>query len=102
MAAVAKTEVTKRLPVGDRVILVLRTSALGTDAADEWIPTGLSYIDAVIGAASLGATLALTPPGFVLNAKGTGQTEDTSPGDLGIEVGEAGENVWQITVLGRP
>lgn len=102
MAVVSHTEVTKRLPVGDRVMQTFRTSALGTGAADEWIATGLSWIDAIVGVAAIGTDPFTTLPSFVKNAQGTGVSAGTNAGDLGIEVAAAGDNVLEVTVLGRP
>jgi len=102
MAAVAHTEVTKRLPVGDRVMQTFRTSALGTAAADEWIATGLSWIDAVVGLVVIGATTSTVQNSVVKNARGTGVAAGTNAGDLGIEVTDAGINVVEVTVIGRP
>jgi hypothetical protein len=79
-----------------------RTSALGTAAADEWIATGLSWIDCVVGSAVIGATTSTVDNAFQLNAQGTGVTEGTNAGDLGVEVTDAGINVIEVTVIGIP
>jgi hypothetical protein len=100
MAVVAHTELTKKLPVGDRVMQTFRTSALGTAAADEWIATGLSWIDAVVGAVVIGTVGGLSTPNFLKNALGTGGA--ASAGMLGIEVIDAGTNIVEVTVIGRP
>lgn len=102
MAAVSVTEVTKRLPVGDRVMQTFRTSALGDNSATEWIATGLSWIDAVVGVVPIGTAPFANTPSFVKNAQGTGVTAGTNPGDLGIEVEAAGDNALEVTVIGRP
>ena len=102
MAVVAHTKTTKRLPVGDRVQQTFRTSALGTAAADEWIATGLSFIEAVVGFAVLGATTSTVALAFEKNAQGTGVAGGTNPGDLGIETTDAGINDVEVTVIGRP
>lgn len=102
MAVVASTKQTSRIPVGDRVMQTFRTSALGDNAADEWIATGLSLIDAVVGFAALGTAPFTHAPTFVKNAQGTGVTAGTNPGDLGIEVEAAADNVIEVTVIGIP
>jgi hypothetical protein len=102
MAVVAHTEVTKRLPVGDRVQQTYRTSALGTGAADEWIATGLSWIDAVVGAVVIGTAGDALTINCVKNARGTGVAAGTNAGDLGVEVSLVGTNVIEVTVIGIP
>jgi hypothetical protein len=79
-----------------------RTAAIGDASAVEWIATGLSWIDAVVGFAVQGTASSTTAPNFVLNAQGTGVTEGTNPGDLGIENVASGPDVIEVTVIGRP
>lgn len=102
MAVLTSTELTKRVPLGDRVVQSFSIAAAGTAAADEWIATGLSHIDAVLGFAPIGATTFTGAPNFQINAQGTGVAVDTNPGDLGVEVTGAGDNTLQVTVIGRP
>lgn len=111
MAVLAVSQSSKRLPLGDRVLQTFRTSAIGAAAADEWIDTELSFIDAVLGYVALGAageviTVHTGTVGvganFVKNANGTGVAEGANPGSLGIEVAEGSTNVIEVTVLGRP
>jgi hypothetical protein len=101
MAVLTVTEVTNRLPVGDKFMKTFRTSALGTNATDEWIATGLSWIDAVVGAVIDGIEGDEETLNFVKNAQGTAATAGANPGDLGIEANEAATNVVEVTVLGR-
>jgi hypothetical protein len=89
--------------MSDKHQITVRTSALGTAAADEWIPAatlGLSNIDAIVGTAVIGATTSTTPPAFMKNAQGTGVAEGTNAGDLGIEITDAGINIIEVTVIG--
>ena len=86
MAALTATPEGDRIPVGryvDQRILV--GTATGIAADNEWIPTGLSQIVDVIGWHLEGTTAQNLVPIFVLNAQGTGQTEGSSGGDLGVE-----------------
>lgn len=107
MAVLAHTEVTKRLPIGDRVLQVFRVTP-GAAAADEWIATGLSWIDAVLGVTVKGTTpwadvsTSADPVGYnaVYNAQGTGVAEGTNAGDLGIEIPTS--KTVDVTVIGRP
>jgi hypothetical protein len=101
MAAVAGAFRGERVHLGNYVLKTFRTSALGTAAADEWIATGLSWIDAVIGVVVIGATTSATSLSVQKNARGTGVAEGTNPGDLGIETATAGTNVVEVTVVGR-
>jgi hypothetical protein len=101
MAVLTVTEPVKRLCVGDKILKTFRTSALGTASAVEWISTGLSWIDAVIGIAVIGTTTSTVALAVTKNAQGTGVAEGTNPGDLGIESTDAGINVVEVTVLGR-
>lgn len=102
MAAVSTTQVTHRLPVGDRVMQTFRTSALADNSASEWIATGLSWIEAVVGVVPIGTAPFANAPSFVKNAQGTGVSAGTNPGDLGIEVEAAADNVLEVTVIGIP
>lgn len=101
MAVVAHTKMTRMLPVGDLVLLTIRTSALGTGSATEWVATGLQWIDRVLGVVVIGDTVSSVEPSVHLNARGTVVAEGTNPGDLGIETTDAGINVLEITVLGK-
>ena len=96
MAALTATRVTDRLPVGNLFMQTFRTTP-GSAAADEWIVTGFQTVLAVVGFSPLGATLASM--NFVLNARGTGVTENTNQGDLGVESSTTGQ--FLVTVLGR-
>jgi hypothetical protein len=89
------------LPIGDKVLLTVRTSALGTAQATEWIATGLQWIDRVLGVTVIGDTVSTVEPSVQLNAQGTGVAEGTNAGDLGVETTDAGINVLEITVLGK-
>ncbi len=98
MAALTTTVATLRLPVGNLYMQTFRATA-GAAAADEWIATGFSFIEAVVGHAVYGATdLGMN---FQKNARGTGVTEGTNPGDLGCEQ-VTGSALFEVTVLGRP
>ena len=102
MAVLGITKVTARIPVGNRVMQTFRTSALGTGSATEWIATGFSSIDAIVGQAVLGTSGDVITPNFVINAQGTGVAAGVNPGDLGLEVSEAGTNAVLVTVIGIP
>lgn len=54
MAALTPTELTKRLPLGDRMVKTIRATTGSAGAADEWIVTGLSDIDAILGVNIIG------------------------------------------------
>lgn len=55
MAALTLTELTRRLPVGDRVIQTWRATTNATPAnGTEWIATGLTEIEAVLGVSVIG------------------------------------------------
>ncbi len=98
MAALTTTVLTNRLPVGNLYMQSFRATA-GAAAADEWIVTGFSWIEAIVGHATIGATdLGMN---FTKNARGTGVTEGTNAGDLGVEQ-VTGSAVFEVTVLGRP
>lgn len=59
MAALTSTELTLRLPLGNRVVKSFRaTSGAAANAADEYITTGLRKIEAVIGLTVIGTTAA--------------------------------------------
>jgi len=100
MAELTATELSRRLPVGDRVIKSFSFAA-GTGAqADEYIVTGFSVLEAVLGYAVQGDTTEATTPNFKLNAQGTASDATASNGDLGFE--SAGTPTFHVTVLGRP
>jgi hypothetical protein len=103
MAAIAGTVVVGRQPLGQYELVVIRTSAIGTAAADEWVAAatiGCSYIRAIIGSVVIGATTSTVGGGsFMKNAQGTGVAEGTNPGDLGVESTDAAINVLEITLL---
>jgi hypothetical protein len=107
MAAVAALLVSGPNYVSDnrkgQVEVTVRTVALGTAAADEWIAAatlGLSFIDSIVGCAVIGATTSTVALAFTKNAQGTGVAEGTNVGDLGIESTDAGINVVEITLRG--
>lgn len=59
MAALTATELTKRLPLGDRMVKVFRaTSGATANAADEYITTGLHKIEAILGLVVIGTSAA--------------------------------------------
>lgn len=110
MAALSATVVGHRLPLGDRVVKTLSVAAIGTAAADEYITTGLSWIDTVVGYTVYGTAGEVITAhtgtvgvgaNFVLNAAGTGQTAGTTPGALGIEIADAAANSLHVTVIGK-
>jgi hydrogenase maturation factor len=105
MAAVAGTVVVERQPMGQYEMVVVRTSALGTAAANEWIAAKTlraGRIVAILGCVGIGATALTGHPNFTKNAQGTGVAEGTNMGDLGVEVVGAGDNVLEITLLVVP
>lgn len=97
MAQLTATEVGGRRPSGQYFERTFRCTT-GTVQSAEWIDTGFSEVLAVVGYAQL--TLASVPAAFFrLNGQGTGTTEGSTPGALGINTGGGGE--IQVTVLGR-
>lgn len=56
MSVLSKTEITKRLPLGDRVLQSFRVTTGSADATAEWLATGFSEILGVIGFAVKGTT----------------------------------------------
>lgn len=101
MAALTRVDEVKTLPIGDRVLKVVRaTSGAGANAADEWIDTGLSTIDAVVSIQVLGTATGVTSTA-VRNARGTGVATGVNPGDLGVEF-SAATTLFSATVLGIP
>lgn len=109
MAVLSHTEVTKRLPLGDKVVQTFQVVVSNAAAADEWIATGLSWIDAVLGEpvilgaapyADVSTSADPVSGNVVLNANGTGQTAGSTPGSLGLEVAQA--KTVQVTVIGVP
>jgi hypothetical protein len=103
MAAIASTDLTDRLPIGNRVLKTLQLSAAtGAASATEWVVSGLSQIDAVVGAVLDGTAAADTGEfTFVLNAQGTGVAANTNPGDLGVETLLATTGLV-VTIIGIP
>lgn len=107
MAALSFTKKTERLPVGNRVLQTFEVTTTAA-AADEWIATGLSWIDAVVEGGVIGTTphadvsTSADPvtPNYVLNANGTGVAAGTNAGNLGIETPTA--KTVQVTVIGIP
>lgn len=107
MAALTPTYKTGKLPVGHKVIRTIRASITSNAAADEWIDTGLSEIDGILGWAFIGTVTptqtgatAVEVPNFVLNAQGTGVTAGANPGDLGVEI-LSGDVTIEVTVIGK-
>lgn len=111
MAALTATYKTGKLPVGHKVIRVIECTP-GAASGDEWVDTGLSWIDAVLGCtfvstaanpASPTVTTATAGPEpvFVLNSQGTDAADTDSGGDLGIEMNAGGTQVIQVTVIGK-
>ena len=84
MAALSFTK-KRRLPLGDKFLVIGRSGTTGAGAADEWIPAaalGLNQIEEA-WVQTIGATATLTA--VVPNAQGTGVAEGTNPGDVGVE-----------------
>jgi hypothetical protein len=107
VAALTPTFLTGKLPVGHKVDRTFRVSVTSNAAADEWVDTGLTFIDAIVGWAYIGqaaptqaGAAALEVPVFRKNAQGTGVAEGTNPGDLAIEVA-SGDVTIEITVRGK-
>jgi hypothetical protein len=105
MAAVAATKQVGPLPIGDKYLVTVRTSALGTGAVDEYIAAssiGLSWIDAIVGAVIIDDDVVTAPAQCAKNSRGsTISGEGSYPGDLGIEVTDAATNIVEITVIGK-
>lgn len=104
MSVVAHTKETLRIPVGDRTMVTIRCSGIvAEDAGDEWLQTGLSWIDAVVGYVLIGATTSTESFTFVKNAKGTDETAGTAghEGCLGFET-TVDVDVFDVTVIGQP
>lgn len=86
-----------RVPDGQYEMVTYEVTGAGNAAADEWIVVGDEVI-AVVGYATIGTDdLGLN---FVLNAEGTGETEGTTRGALGIEA-SGGSGVFHVTVVAR-
>lgn len=99
MAVLTLTKVTARLPVGDRVMETGRFTIANANAEDEWLPTGLTTIDAIVGIIAIGQADITELPAARKNAQGTVAAENSSHGDLAIE-GNAG--TYEITYIGKP
>lgn len=95
MAELPKTEVLARARHGDAFEATYRVTCTGS-AADEWLVTPFSQVYAayalVEGATGFGSSV-------VLNAEGTGETEGTAPGAVGVERAVGGDLL--VTVVGR-
>ena len=103
MAALGVIQESARIPLGNRVMVSFQVNGtIGTTQAAEWIATGLSSIDCVVGTAVHGADPDDKALGLQLNARGTGVAAGVNPGDLGITVSEAGTNNPCVTVIGTP
>ena len=103
MAVLTTTVITDLQPFGEYMMRLVSCTP-GAAADDEWLPAsvlGFSNIIGVIGITPIGATTSLVAPSVQLNAQGTGQTIDTSLGDLGIE-STAGAVPFQVAVFGIP
>ncbi len=107
MAALTPTYKTGKLPVGHKVVRTIRASITSDAAADEWIDTGLTELDGIIGWAFIGqvaptqaGAAALEVPVFRLNAQGTGVAEGTNGGDLAVEIA-SGDVTIEVTVIGK-
>jgi hypothetical protein len=100
MAALTPTHIGRPKPLGDRMVRTIRFTIANANAADEWIVTGLSWVDAVLGIIVTGTGVENDVPTYLRNCQGTGQTEDTQAdgGKLAIE-GAAG--TWEVTVIGK-
>ena len=103
MAALSHVQKTAQIPMGDRVMVTFRVpSTIGTASAVEWIATGLKLIDCVVGFGPSGTAGWTEVPVFMINAQGSGVTEGTNPGDLGVEVTQATHEDLTVTVIGIP
>lgn len=106
MAALTPTFTSDPLPIGNKVLRTFRVSPTSNASDDEWVDTGLSWIDAVVGFSFYGTVAptqgaeALQVPVFKKNASGTGATEGDDAGLLGIEVLSQDITV-EVTVLGK-
>jgi hypothetical protein len=102
VAALTPTYLTGKLPVGHKVIRVVEFTIANADAADEWIDTGLSWIDGVVGCVPANGTAELADfPVFKRNCgSGTGGTQDTAA-DGGLLSVEGTAGVWNVTVIGK-
>ena len=98
MAVLAATKLTGKLPVGNLFMQTFSVVVANANAADEWVATGLGSTVAVVGVIKNGTAVSANVPAIVHNARGTGVTAGTNPGDLGLE-GDAA--TYEITVLGR-
>lgn len=54
MAVLSSAHVSRRLPLGDRILKSFRATTGSAAAANEWIRTGLSRIDAILGVNVIG------------------------------------------------
>lgn len=110
MAALTPTYLTGKLPIGRRVIRVIRFTISNANAPDEWIDTGLSWIDGVIGCVAVARTADdAETPGFKKNCGATDGTADGTQGDEntatagagGILAVEGNAGAWEVTVIGK-
>jgi hypothetical protein len=86
------------LPLGQYILQTEEFTIANANAADEWIDTGYSEVIAVVGVVVIGTAVEADLVAFVENASGTGDTEDSDMGYLGIE-GAAG--TYQVTYIAR-
>lgn len=100
MAALSPTFLTARIPAGNLLDVTFRVAITNTGSADEWVVTGLSSIEAIVGFAVIGTVGVAITPNFRKNANGTGVAEGTNPGNLALEC--AALATLEVTVRGRP
>ena len=97
MAELDVTSSTAKIPAGPYWMQTFRCTT-GAGSAAEYITTGFSWIHFVVGDAILGAVEGDKTNNYVPNAAGTGETEGSTKGALGIET-EAAKSI-EVTVLG--
>jgi len=87
----------RRNPTGGKVTKTFRATT-GANADDEYIVTGLSKIDTILGWSPIGTTPAALTIVFVKNARGANIGEDVNAGDLGVK--STGALAFEVTVIG--
>jgi len=97
MAVLTITGRSARIPAGPYWMQVFGVTT-GAGQTDEYFVTGFNTVVAVIGDAILGDTPGADTSQYVMNSRGSADTEGDHPGDLGIETEAA--FAMEITVLG--
>ena len=100
MAVLTINSQSAKMPVGLYWMQTFNTSSTGDSKTDEYIPTGLGTIIAVVGNALIQAAPGSSTCNFVKNVRGTAGTPGDYPGDLGIETLTGAAATLEVTVIG--